>query len=335
VIILHHINQLGIGGTEKTAGILVKYLRKEGYDARLLVPTKGELTRLAWCETNNIPVQLYSDENAYKEACKSADIVHLHRGGWPEPIISNVNNYSDNTAICETNVFGFVDPGLYLKLSLVFFISDAAKPAYDEILLRPLPNPIERPSTSDTLNRPPKAFIIGRIQRPDINNLCYAAHEAIDNADSSVCCWIVNPEEELRKHLSRKHHFKLPIILDHELSMFYNTIDVLIANRINGESFGCAIQEAAMHGTPSLIHRGNLYTARNAHIDIFEQHYLNDWIVPNDGATAQDWLTKYTWAQNELATNREEWSNRFRKMAMTFDASKVTGQLIKYYKEMS
>jgi glycosyltransferase involved in cell wall biosynthesis len=63
-----------------------------------------------------------------------------------------------------------------------------------------------------------------------------------------------NMVEEARA-LGIKHFVAVPAISDdRRLSQYYNTIDVLAHARKDGETFGCNIAEAMIHGRPVVTH---------------------------------------------------------------------------------
>src|SRR5204862_336714 len=58
-----------------------------------------------------------------------------------------------------------------------------------------------------------------------------------------------------------------PTVDDLELSRFYNTVDALAHARADGETFGCVIAEAMMHGKPVVTHRS---LVRNAQAELVD-----------------------------------------------------------------
>ena len=81
--VLHVVHQLGVGGTEKTAVLFCKYLKKLGVEVSIYSfkggPRVDEATRYG------VPVHI-GDPFDLADYCTANkfDVLHLHRGGWAE-----------------------------------------------------------------------------------------------------------------------------------------------------------------------------------------------------------------------------------------------------------
>ena len=193
------------------------------------------------------------------------DIVHFtSRGDW-RPFYTVAYQLKDKGVkkIVETSIFGKSAPDQYIQsIDWFIFISDWLKSqspwhlgkAQTIYLSTGLPKTSEDLRTS--LGIPADAMVLGRITRPDLNDddfvprlvgklqeknvyfvLLAATHTTIDLAEKYSNVVVLKPSTD-----------------EVQLSKFYNTIDILIHYRIEGETFGMNIAEAMMHGKPVVSH---------------------------------------------------------------------------------
>lgn len=177
-------------------------------------------------------------------------------------------------------------------------------------------SPIEEPLTKDDLRAelgiPREAFVIGRVGRPDPgihDPISLKAFQRIQDERSYFVA--LSPPENMiadAKKLGIKNFIAVPPVDQVGLSKFYNTLDVLAHARRDGETFGCNIAEAMMHGKPVVSH---ISAFMNAHTEIIGDagHVceLNDW---EDYARELERLRDDFRYRRELSSRAQERASR-------------------------
>ena len=114
--VLHCVQGLGLGGTEKTACLLARGLLHSGrFETALWSPQDGP--RAAALRESGAPLFLGGDLGSVLHRF-APQIAHLHRAGWPQPefmrsLRAGLRFLPDGSRlprIVETNVFGRHDP---------------------------------------------------------------------------------------------------------------------------------------------------------------------------------------------------------------------------------
>src|SRR5690606_3281108 len=124
-------------------------------------------------------------------------------------------------------------------------------------------NPIELPISTESLRKelglPSDAYVIGRVGRPDSgihDPISLKAYRKIE--DSNTYFLALSPPVNMvrqAKKLQLNNFIAIPPTTDPiHLAKLYNTIDVVAQARRDGETFGCNIAEAMMHGKPVIAH---------------------------------------------------------------------------------
>ncbi len=268
--VVHVLKNMGLGGTEKTAEIFARELKARGHDVFVIYNTRGDLTRMphfqAFLDEQHLIGYDVEPQGTQQLRYLKPDIVHVYRGGMPEWPVPGRDTHSRSSFI-ETNVFGFIDPNPMVERSL--FMSEWLM--NNPIGTGPLPdlprfdfvnNPIDKPVTEEKLaiDAPRHALIIGRCGRPDdgiYDPISVEAAVKMKTTGPLVHFVVVAPPPRMLADLERHeipHTVIEPTTDPVELSKFYNCLDVYAHARADGETFGCNIAEAMMHGLPVVTH---------------------------------------------------------------------------------
>lgn len=221
------------------------------------------------------------------------DILHVHYSGAPEPPTSDEEIMSKIPVVVTTNQFERHNTSpAHRFVKRIFFVSNwlltnRATWAKDDARADVLYNPIEVPCSTESLRAnlgiPASAFVIGRVGRPDPgihDPISLRAFRQIEDPNTYFLA-LSPPENMIRqaKSLNLRNFIALPSSTDEIfLSKFYNTLDVLAHARRDGETFGCNIAEAMIHGKPVVSH---ISTQMNAQSEVIgDAGYvvaLDDW----------------------------------------------------------
>ena len=280
-IVIHHHNQLTLGGTEGMCQIFLKHFIKDHtFDHYVAYRADGDKTREPYFKEIVGPEKMI----CYESPAKLLNIIHgmkpfiLHRysAGIPEyPFVNEIKQHTKH--FISTSVFGNQDDTI--NISKVIYVSKhvqwmAGKQGEENHFV--VRNPIEAPHSTENLREelgiPKDAFVFGRIGRDDeniydpINIKAYAKV-----ATSSTYFVIVNPSRSSRTDIKRLNITSARIIerttSEVRLSQFYNTIDVLAHARLDGECNSAAIFEAAAHRKPVISHYGTTF---NGHMETIQ-----------------------------------------------------------------
>lgn len=266
------------------------------------------------------------------------DILHVHYSGNPEPPTSDEILMSRIKAVVTTNQFERENtaPSHRFVKSMLFvsnwLLQNKAAWAKDDPRSHVLYNPIEVPCTTDSLREklgiPQDAFVVGRVGRadPGIHDpIGLRAFRQIEDSNTYYVA-LSPPENMIRqaKSLNLSNFIPLAPSADEVfLSKFYNSIDVLAHSRRDGETFGCNLAEAMIHGKPVVSH---FTPYMNAQAEII-----------GDGGfvCAQDNWQEYAARLDELKKNRKfraELSSRAQHRALEqFEARTLTRRLEEVY----
>ena len=172
---------------------------------------------------------------------------------------------------------------------------------------------------------------MGRIGRnaDDIHDpIALRAYKEIENEKTLYL--IISPRRKLvqdERELGLKHVKYLdPTVDDVYLSRFYKTLDVFAHARLDGETFGCAIAEAMIHGAPVVTHRSHI---RNAQSEILDAE--SGFVAERDDWRAYAGFLKQLMQDKNL---RLKMGASAKKRAMeNFEAGLITRKLEKIYFE--
>lgn len=291
-IILHHLNDLTIGGTEKTTQIILKELDSYDNDYKhcLAYKADGDKTREPFF------MEILGKERMFSYGSQEEFIniiskikpyvLHRYSAGIPEwPFVPKVKEHVEH--FIATSIFGNQDNTI--KISKVIYVSQHLKNVLgfsqeeDHVVIR---TPVEHPKSTEDLREeldiPKNAFVFGRIGRDDNNiynpiNLYAYSKVETDNtyfvivAPSDLC------KNDIEKLKIKNYRFIEKTTDDNRISKFYNTIDVLAHARKDGECNPSNVWEAAAHGKPVISHYGTSY---NGHIETIQDSGFV--VSPND-----------------------------------------------------
>lgn len=299
--ILYQLNQLGFGGTEKAVRTLCQNLDTDQFEAHLFLPRfrplkqwvdrvralagghAAEKYRRRYVESRvRLPEfeRILGAERIHEGSPEGfldvmhrlkPNVVHFNRGSVRDWYTSLANRFPKGPRYFETNIFGTPADDAYLgRLDSVCFVSRwlLDKSPWSGSKGRVIYNPIKRPasprSMRDRLGIPAGAFVLGRISRPDLNDDGFLAGVIARLAQGAVHMVIIGCPAGLRERLqgSANVHLIAPTTDETTLSEFYNTIDLLLHYRPEGETFGMNIAEAMLHGKPVISHRSSVDNAQ-------------------------------------------------------------------------
>ena len=285
-IIIHHLNDLTLGGTEKMVQIhLSQFVKDYDFDHYLAYRSQGDKAREEYFRKilGEDKMLSYDSHSALLSIVRNKKpfIMHRYSAGIPEfPFVREIKEHTKH--FVSTSVFGNTDESI--EISKVIYVSKWAQwhagkvgdpskgVSYpDHHVVR---NPIEAPYSTENLreefNIPEDAFVFGRIGRDDesiydpINIQAYAQVE-----DEHTFFVLVNPSDRCRADL-RDLNVKNARFMDRttsevRLSKFYNTIDVLAHSRKDGEINPANVWEAFAHGKPVVSHYAHPF---QGHIEV-------------------------------------------------------------------
>ena len=312
--VIHHSNQIGLGGTEKTMQLFCKYMDKSIFDVHAMAykyPVPLFKLRL-----NDIKAFLGSDKaKARKAQFEQANsrvpeftkqlaeghlhlytirelpsilksiaphILHVHHSGEIEAPLDQHRAISGVPVIFTTNIFGVQGRSPEQeRISKILFVSNWLKEveapwSKNDMRCDVLYNPVEKPFTNydlrSELNIRKDTFVIGRIGRnaDDIHDpISIKAYKELENEDTLFL--VLSPPPRMVKEAQelgiKNIQFLPPSTDDIFLSRFYNTLDVLAHARNDGETFGCVIAEAMIHGKPVVTHHSHIRNAQSELVD--------------------------------------------------------------------
>lgn len=206
------------------------------------------------------------------------DIIHFNRGDWDDFFGKVVEKIPDRIKCVETNIFGRSAPSYYLdRLSRIYFVSNwlFAKSPWHENKGVVLFNPIKVPANNGNLRKQlsinENALVLGRIARPGLFSDDLFLIDAFRKLNNPIYHLIVvAASDELKDAAKDLEHvsFIEPTSDENMLSNFYNSLDLLLHRRIDGETFGMNIAEAMIHGKPVVSH---LSSTDNAQAELLDE----------------------------------------------------------------
>lgn len=301
--VVHHSKTIGYAGTDRVAQMFCKHLLERGkYDPYLVYRNGDSMDRLDAMRDmlGEDHVLVYDWEpgktgrqspfmpkrDNLKEVLDSIqpDIFHIHRSGYAE--WPGFKYLAPRARIVETNIFGYPDESATTQVDLNIYISEfirqrtlAAGGVDGPVLYNPVEQPFLpvngesraecRAALLQEFRLPDDAIIMGRVGRAD--NFDPIALRGLNEAlreNPNLYYIVVNPcgrWHEFTNNLGLTHNvrFSGPIIDDEKLSRFYMGLDIYAHARHDGECCPCNIQEAMMHGIPTISHEAFPYNGQS------------------------------------------------------------------------
>ena len=287
-IIIHHLNDLTLGGTEKMVQIhLSHFIKDHTFDHYLAYKALGDKAREPYFKEilGQEKLLCYDSPSELLKIIqkKKPFILHRYSAGIPEfPFVAEIKKHTNH--FISTSVFGDQDDTI--DISKVIYVSKHVQWMADKVgnaekgVFYPnhhvVRNPIEAPYSSDNLreelNIPNDAFVFGRIGRDDDNIYDSTNIEAYAKVEQGNTYFIfVNPSGKCRSDIKRlgikNAKFIERTTSEVRLSQFYNSLDVLAHARKDGECNCASIWEAAAHRKPVISHYGTTY---NGHLETIQ-----------------------------------------------------------------
>lgn len=308
VRVLHVVNSLGLGGTEKAMQLMVSHLDRSRFSPFVYSMADGERRDLL--KGAGIPVILGGNLLTALERLKP-EIVHVHRAGWAEPgLLGAVKRFRPRVVV-ETNIFGRLDDSaLADTIDMHLFVSRFCLARFashngsrvDMSRYRVLYNPVD----TDLFGRlvPPGNFgapVAGRLSRPDPGKWSHLAFETLPilkKLEPGFKLMVIGATPQFEsfvqeRGLSDNVRLMPQVGRDDELAAFFGEISLLAHANDTGESFGMAIAEAMASGLPVVTHpaEGN---RDNAQLELVE-HGATGLVArtAEDYAGAMVWLWRH------------------------------------------
>lgn len=220
------------------------------------------------------------DERDFLDLISSVEpnIVHFNRGDWCNFLEKVIDKIPDKIKCVETNIFGRPAPEYYFdRLSEMFFISNWLIETYPvhgnkgKVLFLPVKVPANNDNLREQLSISEDTLVLGRIARPNLFSDDIFLIDAFRKLNNPIYHLIVvAASDELKDAAKDLEHvsFIEPTSDENVLSNFYNSLDLLLHRRIDGETFGMNIAEAMIHGKPVVSH---LSSADNAQAELLNE----------------------------------------------------------------
>ena len=268
-------------------------------------------------------------------------ILHVHHNGETQIPLNRPDALEGIPLIFTINGFGFKGESPHQeRISRILFPSNwvwevAAPWSRNDPRCGMLYCPIEKPHSDADLRAElgikPGTVVFGRVGRNanDIHHpISLNAYKEVESENTLFLALAPPPQmiEDAKKLGIRNIRWLEPTVDEVWLSRFYNTIDALAHARLDGETFGCAIAEAMIHGRPVITHRSHL---RNAQAELLD--------ADSGFVTDQNDINKYAEAMRALIQNadlRRKMGEAARRRALAnFEAGLVTRKLEAEYFE--
>ncbi len=265
-------------------------------------------------------------------------ILHVHYSGRPECPLDNIKIMSAIPIVVTTNQFEIENTApAHQYVKKILFVSNwlfqnkakwAANDSRVEIFYNPVESPFSKEDLRSIYHIPKNAFVFGRVGRPDngiYDSISMKAYSQIQNENTWFIALSPPPKMiEEANDLKIKNFIALPPTTDEVfLSKFYNTIDVLAHARRDGETFGCNLAEAMIHGKPCISHLTNFMNAQSE-------------VIGEAGIVVkQDDVSHYAKAMSDMINNKELWKNYSNKALFianhNYEAKQLTKRLENIY----
>lgn len=339
--ILFYSHSIDYGGTWRSHERVLVNLNKNLFDPYVFINPNQNNNRLDYLKTK-IPDSNFIKFNASKEKTGPEkgysyiktdfiekakeikfDIIHFARAGYYEwPFVERIAPVQ-----IETNIFGARDNSPFLDCSVA--ISDTIfmlRRGANYRIYNPVPLPYDnKDDLREFLNIDDDNYVFGRVGRPDnFHDIALKSLVKMKKNGIKFKYLILGPCDQT---INTIKEFDLmndcvlfePTNDDNFIHKFYNTIDLFLHYRIDGESFGVAIAHSMMYGVPVVSH----YAGYNAQKEIIQ----NGGYVANNVDDYTEFSTKILEDKNMY----DQFSKNARKRAEDFEETKITKEWEKLY----
>ena len=280
-IVIHHLNDLTLGGTEKMVQIhLSHFIKDNTFNHYLAYRSQGDKAREKYFKEilGSEKLLCYDSHSTLLNTIrhKKPFILHRYSAGIPEfPFVREIKEHTKH--FVSTSVFGDQDDTI--EISKVIYVSKHVQwmaghqeSANHHVVRNPIEAPYSTENLREELEIPQDAFVFGRIGRDDDNiydatNI--TAYSKIENNNTYFI--FVNPSKRSRgdiKCLGVKNAKFIERTTDEvRLSKFYQSLDVLAHSRKDGECNPANVWEAAAHRKPVISHYGTTF---NGHLETIQ-----------------------------------------------------------------
>jgi len=339
-IVIHHLNELTLGGTEKMVQTNMPYfINNKSFEHYLAYRSDRDLSRESYFKEilGTDKLLSYKTEIDFIDIVKAKRpfIIHRYSAGIPEfPFVKEVKDYTKH--FVSTSTFGNQDDTI--RISKVIYVSkhvqwmaEKEEQENHHVIGIPVSEPPKTGDLREELGISKDAFVFGRIGRDDENIYDPINIEAYAKvANSNTYLVIVNPSRSSRADIERLNITSARFIerttSEIRLSEFYNTIDVLAHSRKDGECSPQNVWEAFSHGKPVISHYGQFY---NGHIEVIQD--CGFVVLPNDVEEYATIMNKFIKKQINYFKISEKCIKNWRKHCMPEDITKAQLGL---YKEL-
>lgn len=325
----------GLGGTEQTLRLFVKYMDRSRFEPRVYSwqGLGGDDTGVY--EQWGVPFESHDDLPGLLNSFRP-HIFHVHRAGWQEPYPIETAKSCGVPIVIETNVFGRHDPspsGQAIDCHL--FVSYFCMRRYQQFLGKPLVsdaykvvyNPIDVDEfDAFDFSRDMTVPAVGRYSRADNtkwSDICIEMVPYLVQEVPELVYYVIGETQEVRakiRELGIEAHFRFfPLTGSRtKLFEFLKRFRVLVHGTELGESFGLTIAEAMASRIPAVTH--NTHDGRdNAQVELID-HGVNGVVAdtPESYAAGVAYLLKNPSAARTMG------ENGYGKVRTCFEAKKIT-----------
>lgn len=274
--ILFYSHTIDFGGTWRSHERILLNLNKDKFNAYVFYNPNQNNNRLDFLKTKLsedriIPFEASKEKtgptegysyvtNNFHELCEkfNFDIIHFARSGYYE--------WPFTKRICpiqiETNIFGGKDNSEFLDYSVTICNTiNNLRGDSDEIIYNPIPNPLyNTDNLLKDLNIPNDFFVFGRIGRKDnFHPISLDAIYELKKERNDFRYIIIGACEQTVNKIKTMSLDDVCIILettndDEFIHKFYNSLDLFLHYRSDGECHSTAISQAMSYGIPIISH---------------------------------------------------------------------------------
>jgi glycosyltransferase involved in cell wall biosynthesis len=341
--ILFYSHAIDFRGTWRAHEKILLNLNKEIFDIYVFYNPRQDNNRLEYLRTQLPSEKIIEFETSPHKTCAEKgwtweqtnfseiaksynfDIIHVARSGYFEwPFTERLSPIQ-----IETNIFGQRDYSGYLDYSVT--ISDTvtqARGGSDKMIYNPVQSKInDNSNLFDEYNIPKNIPVFGRINNDsDFFPIAFDALYEFKKMGNDFRYIIIAPCQDAKNKIKELDLTEQCILIeptndDFLIHRFYNTIDIFLHYRSNGETFGVAIAHSMMYGKPVISHTGGA----GAQFEIIGD---SGYVCHN----TEEYLSRIL----ELTKNKEKYQELSKKSsirALDFDEKKIAKEWEDFYLE--